>query len=83
MSNTTKRQITIERHSITTIRISGKSQFVSCEICQLVTLAFTPEQTGKFLQISEAEVLRQIELGEFHLVESEDVLLICGNSLDT
>lgn len=81
MSNTTKRQITIERHSITTIRISGKSRFLFCQICQNQTLAFTSEQTANFLQIKVEEVLQQIESGAFHLIDRTGVMLICGNSL--
>ncbi len=81
MSGTTKRQITIERHSITRIRISGTSRFVFCEVCQSETLAFTPAQVAQFLQTSGAEVLQQIELGAFHLIDGKEVALVCGNSL--
>ena len=82
MSSTTKRQITIERHSITRIRISGKYRYIFCEVCQSETLAFTPEQVAKFLQISEPEVLRQIETGELHLVTRNSMGLVCAGSLD-
>lgn len=81
MASKTKR-ITIERHSITRIRISGKSRFVFCQVCHSETLAFTPEQVANFLQISEREVLQQIETGEFHLVTSAGVTLVCASSLD-
>ena len=81
MASTTKR-ITIERHSITRIRISGKSRFVFCQVCQSETLAFTREQVANFLQISEQEVLRQIELGEFHLIGGREVWMVCSNSLE-
>jgi len=82
MNSTTKRQITIERHSITRIRISGKSRFVFCEDCQTETLAFTPEQVAGFLRVSVDDICQQIEDGQFHLTGREGLAFICTNSLE-
>jgi hypothetical protein len=81
MSSKTKRQITIERHSITRIRISGKSPFVFCEVCQTETLAFTPEQVAGFFRVSVDDICQQIEDGQFHLMADETGVIICGNSV--
>ncbi len=80
MSYSSRRQITIERHSVTKIRISGKSRYVFCEVCKSETLAFSSEQMAKFLQIIEDEILRRIELGDFHLIGGKETRFVCGNS---
>lgn len=82
MTGTTKRQITIERHSITIIRISGKSRFLFCEDCQTESLAFTLEQLAGFLQIGLGEICQHIELSRFHLINGKGFALVCGNSLE-
>ena len=82
MGSKTKRQITIETHSITIIRAKGKTISAYCQYCQQNVSAFSIEQFAAIFQMDLNEVCRQIESGKFHLVAIEDVLLVCGNSLD-
>ncbi len=81
MASKTKRQITIETHSITIIRAKGKSYSTFCEHCQQNVVAFSIEQTAAILEINLHEVCSQIESGKFHLVTNDGMTLVCGNSL--
>lgn len=75
------RQITIETHSITRIRINSKSNSAYCQQCQSTTATFSPEQISERFQTSLSEIYRQIKSGEFHLIVLEGAVLVCGNSL--
>lgn len=75
-----KRQITIETHSITIIRINSKSNSAYCQRCQSNTATFSPEQLSEIFQTSLSEIYRQIESREFHLIADQDMVLICGKS---
>ena len=74
-----KRQITIETHSITRIRIRSKSHFIFCRVCHSENIAFTSEQVAAFFQTNADEISRQIELGKFHLIDGKETALICGS----
>lgn len=80
MANRTKRQITIETHSITIIRTKGKSNFAFCDYCQKDVMAFSIEQTAEIWQMNLSEVCRQIESGMLHLVAGEGIALVCSDS---
>ncbi|MBX7172330.1 MAG: hypothetical protein K1X72_15295 [Pyrinomonadaceae bacterium] len=82
MAGKTKRQITIETHSITIIRTKGKSNTAFCEHCGKKVTAFPVEQIAEILQMDVCEVYRQIEVGEFHLIKGEYAALVCGSSLN-
>lgn len=77
------RQITIETHSITIIRISGKQHSAHCERCGKTVTAFAPKQIAAFLQIDVAEVCRRVETKKIHLInDGESAAMICGTSLE-
>lgn len=81
MNKTT--QITIETHSITIIRTSGKQNSAHCEHCLKTVAAFTPEQIAAFLQLDLTEIRRRAEVGEIHLTQNgRNAALICGASLE-
>ena len=76
------RQITIETHSITIIRTSGKTYSARCEQCDETVTAFVPEKVAGFLRLDLTEVCRRIKGGEMHLTETKrGVALVCSNSL--
>lgn len=76
-----KRQITIETHSVTIIRLKGKSNSAFCELCQEMVKTFSIEQIAEILEMELDEIIRQIKLGEFHLTTAARTKFICGNSL--
>lgn len=80
MNKTT--QITIETHSITIIRTSGKQNSAHCEHCRETVTAFAPEQIAAFLRFDLTEVFRRVDAGELHLTETNrGAALVCANSL--
>ncbi len=84
MTNKTRRtEIQIETHEFTIIRTRGRQSFAFCGRCQKTVAAFTHEQIGSFLPMTD--ICRSIEEGEIHLVEMPEQpgSLVCGNSLDS
>ena len=76
------RQITIETHSVTIIRVKGSQFSTHCERCQKTVAAFAPKQIAEFLRLDLKEVYRRIETQEIHLTRSgESTALICGATL--
>ena len=82
MASKTKRQITIETHSITIIRTKENSNSVFCEHCQRNVTAFSVEQIANFFEMDLGEVCRQIKSGELHLTNGTKIALVCSVSLD-
>lgn len=81
MTNRT-RQITIETHSITIIRTSGKQHSAHCGSCGERVTAFAPEQIAAVLRLDLTEICRQIETKQIHLTnDGEGIAMVCGNSL--
>jgi hypothetical protein len=81
-TKTRRTEITIETHSITIIRTSGRQTSAHCEHCRKEVAAFAPEQIAAFLTLELAEVCRRIRAGELHLTRTErGGALVCGNSL--
>ncbi len=63
-------KITIETHSITIIRTTGKSSSSFCERCQTNVTAFAPKQIAAILQLDLTEICRLVETDELHLIET-------------
>ncbi|MBS1792234.1 MAG: hypothetical protein JSS81_00180 [Acidobacteria bacterium] len=77
-----RRQITIETHSVTVIRLKSGSVSAYCESCREEVTAFSPAQTAAILRVDPAEVDRRIETNQIHLTRRErGATLVCGSLL--
>jgi uncharacterized protein (DUF2344 family) len=75
-------EITIETHSVTTIRSKVPSQTFYCEHCRESVTTFAPEQLAELLQLDLTEISRRIETHQIHLAnDGRGAALICSNSL--
>ena len=74
-----KTQITIETHSITIIRMSGKQNSVRCENCQKNVQAFASREIADALRLSGEDIEALRQTGEIHAVASNNKM-VCGNS---
>jgi hypothetical protein len=77
---TRKRQITIERHSITIIRTKGAPLTVYCLVCQKQVSAVDSGLIANALQLTMSEIELMRESGEIHAV-NHDHLQLCSNSI--
>lgn len=75
-----KTQITLEKHSITIIRTSGKPFGVRCAVCQKRVSAFASVEIAAALKLSAPELEFMRDAGEIHAV-AENNLQLCGNSI--
>ncbi len=85
MTNKTRhtQQITVETHSVTIIRTSGKQVTAYCERCQTNVTAFAPEQIAAFLNATLAEICRRVQSDELHLTSHDrGAALICCNRVE-
>jgi hypothetical protein len=78
-----RREITLETHEVTIIRIKNKKLNTFCSDCGAYTFHLTVPETISLLSLSETEVKRWLENKTIHAKEAEGVLLLCGTSLAT
>jgi hypothetical protein len=67
-------EINIETHKITTIRSTSRLNPVYCVICQKSVATFSIDQLESISQL--------VETKDFHLIQTINGSLICGNSLE-
>ena len=72
MRRTAKRQMTIERHTVTIIRTKGQPLSVFCQNCQKLITDLIPEQVVLNSQTAVNKVDQPFESDGFHLIEAED-----------
>ncbi len=69
-----RREISIEKHKITTIRSPGRLNPIYCRICEKSVTTFS---------LVQLEVIsQQVETNGFHLIQTNKGSLVCGNSLE-
>ena len=72
MSSKTKRQITIERHSITIIRTKDNPLSNFCQACQKIITTFESAQVTDFSPPHAGDGNPQIETDQVYLIGTEE-----------
>ena len=67
-------EIKIETHKITTIRSHSRLNPIYCQICNREVAAFSFQQLEAISEL--------METADFHLIQTINGSLVCGNSLD-
>lgn len=74
-------QITIERRSVTVVRLTGNEVSVTCDFCGGQTVAFTTSNVAAMFGLDVAEVCRRVDSGALHLVRHGEITgFVCANS---
>lgn len=68
-------EIQIESHEVTIIKSGHRHNAVYCEHCEKPVSGYTQRQVSAFLRL--------VQTNGLHLIETNDGLLLCGESLDS